>query len=80
MEITTKELRIQPGRIIDQVAKGLEMTVTFRGKAVAKIIPLKDKSKIVEKEDVSIFGLWKDYGDTNKVEDYVRNLRKERQF
>ena len=33
MEVSTKELRIQPGKIIDQVVNGEEVTVTFRGKA-----------------------------------------------
>ena len=80
MEITTKELRIQPGRIIDQVANGQEITVTFRGKALARIVPIKTKSKTSKKEEISIFGLWKNHEDSNNVEDYVRDLRKGRQF
>ncbi len=78
MKITTKELRIQPGRIIDQVANGLEITVTFRGKALARIVPIKTKSKTSEKEEISIFGLWKNHEDSSNVEDYVRDLRKGR--
>ena len=42
MEVSTKELRIQPGKIIDHVVNGQEVTVTFRGKALAKIVPLKE--------------------------------------
>jgi prevent-host-death family protein len=80
MKITTKELRIQPGKIIDQVANGHEITVTFRGKALAKMIPIKNKVKTTGKESLSIFGLWKDHTDTENVEDYVRNLRRGRQF
>ena len=80
MQITTKELRIQPGRIIDQVANGEEITVTFRGKALARIIPIKNKSKNIKNEDISMFGIWKDHEDYENVDDYVRNLRKGRQF
>ena len=80
MEITTKELRIQPGRIIDQVANGQEITVTFREKALARIVPIETKSKTSEKEEIAIFGLWKNHEDPNNVEDYVRDLRKGRQF
>ena len=80
MEITTKELRIQPGRIIDQVANGQEITVTFRGKALARIVPIKTKLKTSNKEEISIFGLWKNHEDSKIVEDYVRDLRKGRQF
>jgi len=80
MQVTTKELRIHPGKIIDKVANGEEVTVTFRGKALAKIIPINKKNKSEEKDDISIFGLWKDHEDTKKVDDYVRELRKGRRF
>ena len=78
MQITTKELRIQPGKIIDQVANGEEVTVTFRGKALAKIVPIKKKTKTGEKEEISIFGMWKNHDNIKKVNEYVRELRKGR--
>ncbi len=78
MEVTTKELRIQPGKIIDQVSVGQEITVTYRGKPLAKIIPF--KSSISNNEDTTIFGMWKSHNDSESVEDYVRNLRKGRKF
>jgi prevent-host-death family protein len=80
MQITTKELRIQPGKIIDQVANGEEVTVTFRGKALAKIVPIKKKHKAGEKEEISIFGMWKNHDDIKNVDEYVRELRKGRRF
>lgn len=78
MEVTTKELRIQPGKIIYQVSVGQEITVTYRGKPLAKIIPF--KSTINNNEDTLIFGMWKSHNDSESVEDHVRNLRKGRQF
>ena len=80
MQITTKELRIQPGRIIDQVANGEEITVTFRGKALARIIPINNKLKTIRNDDISMFGIWKDHEETLDVEEHVRILRKGRQF
>jgi prevent-host-death family protein len=80
MEISTKELRIQPGKIIDQVVNGQEITVTFRGKALAKIVPLKQTSSTTEKDDSTMFGLWKDHNDIDDIDAYVRNIRKGRQF
>lgn len=80
MKITTKELRIQPGKILDQVANGEEVTVTFRGRALAKIVPIGKTSKTGEKDDIPIFGLWKEHEDIKDVENYVRVLRKARQF
>ena len=58
MEVSTKELRIQPGKIIDQVVNGQEITVTYRGKALAKIIPLKNRIQSLKmmKLPFSVFG------------------------
>lgn len=80
MEISTKELRIQPGKIIEQVVSGQEITVTFRGKALAKIVPFKQSGSTVGKDDSPMFGLWKEHDEINDIDTYIRNLRKERQF
>lgn len=78
MKVTTKELRIQPGKIIDQVSMGQEITVTYRGKPLAKIVPLQSSNS--ENEDLNMFGLWKDHSNEASVEDQVRDIRKGRQF
>jgi prevent-host-death family protein len=46
MEVTTKQLRIQPGRIIAQVSDGQEIIITYRGKACAKIVPINDRNTV----------------------------------
>ena len=78
MEVTTKELRIQPGKIIDQVNIGQEITVTYRGKPVARIVPY--NSSRSEASNESIFGMWRDRADGRTVEEEVRDIRKGRQF
>ena len=78
MEVTTKELRIQPGKIIDQVTVGQEITVTYRGKPLARIVPY--NSSPSDASDESIFGMWKDRADSRTVEEEVRDIRKGRQF
>ena len=81
MEITTKQLRIQPGRIISQVNNGQEITITYRGKACAKIIPINTKQSItIEETDDELFGMWRDRGDMENVEQYVRNMRRGRKL
>ena len=50
MEVTTKQLRIEPGRIISRAAGGQEITVTYRGKPCAKIIPLAGRKNLVSEE------------------------------
>ena len=78
MEVTTKELRIQPGKIIDQVSVGQEITVTYRGKPLAKIIPF--GSSLNDRQESLIFGMWKTHGQVSTVEEQVREIRKGRQF
>jgi prevent-host-death family protein len=79
MEITTKQLRIQPGRIISQVNNGQEITITYRGKAFAKIIPIQTEDSKQE-FDNELFGIWKDREDLVNVDQYVRSMRKGRKL
>ncbi|MCL2130825.1 MAG: type II toxin-antitoxin system prevent-host-death family antitoxin [Treponema sp.] len=82
MEITTKQLRIQPGRILAQVNSGKEITITYRGKPTAKIVPIIDKRNINSLEDTreELFGIWKNREDMENVEQYIRNIRKGRKL
>ncbi len=80
MNVSTKELRIQPGRIIDQVVNGEEIIVTFRGKALAKIVPILSGKTSAENQEESIFGMWKTHDQDMEVENLVRNMRQGRQF
>ena len=81
MEITTKQLRTEPGKIVTRVANGQEITITYRGKPCVKMIPLsKHRNLIAEDSDDELFGIWKDSKDTENVDKYVRNLRKGRKF
>ena len=80
MKITTKELRIQPGKIIKHVAKGQEVIITYRGKALAKIVPFKNENTVDDRNEETIFGLWKDHPTDKSVEEQVRDLRKGRVF
>jgi prevent-host-death family protein len=77
VEVTTKQLRIQPGRIISRVNKGQEITITYRGKACAKIVPLTRKNSRRDDED-ELFGMWKNREDIKDVDQYVRHMRKGR--
>ncbi len=79
MEITAKELRGKPGQIIEQAARGTEVIITIRGKRMARLIPyrsLESKGSV----DDEIFGLWKDREEAISTDDYIRSLRKRREF
>ena len=86
MEITVKQLRIEPGRIISQAANGQEITVTYRGKPRAKIVPIVNRKNFVSEEPDGpyspneLFGIWKNRKDTENVEQFVRTIRKGRKL
>jgi len=81
MVITTKQLRAEPGRIITQAAKGQEITVTYRGKPRAKIVPITKRGGTASAEDEGeLFGIWRKRKDTANVEQFVRNIRKGRKL
>jgi len=81
MVISVKELRIQPGRLISQVNKGLDITITYRGKPSAKIIPIKNAESVnIEETEDELFGLWTKRKDIKDVEQYVRSMRKGRKL
>ena len=80
MEVTTKELRIQPGRIIEQVTHGQEIIITYRGKALARIVPLREANTLTKDQPEDLFGMWNDRDDIENVETYVNSIRKGRQF
>lgn len=79
MEVTAKELRDKPGRIIEQASRGDEIVVTVRGKKLARIVPFADdKAGPVEADD-ALFGLWQERA-ADSVDATVRTLRKGRSF
>ena len=78
MKASAKDLRFHSSELLDFVAKGEEVTITYRGKPCAKLVPLEQNSnKDVENE---LFAMWADHHDLDDVDAYVRNKRKGREF
>jgi len=81
MEISTKQLRIQPGRILSKVNKGQDIIITYRGKPSARIIPITTgETAYNDDTEDELFGVWKDRKDIENVEQYVRKIRKGRKL
>lgn len=79
MKATAKELRIHSKDLLDAVSRGDSVVITFRGKPCAKLVPY-ENSNLVEhlRSEDSLFGIWRDREDIASVDDYVRDLRKNR--
>ena len=77
MYSTAKKLRFNTKELLESIARGEEIIITFRGKPYAKLVPLK-KDKRTKEETNELFGIWKDHHGTEDVSAYVRKLRKKR--
>ena len=80
MEISIKQLRVAPGKIISQVKRGMNVIITYRGKPSVKIIPVFERETAESIGENDIFGMWKDRKDIKNVGQYVRNIREGRKF
>jgi prevent-host-death family protein len=76
MKATAKDLRLHSKELIETVKRGEEVVITFRGKPCAKLVPFEEKKAKTTQH--KLFGMWKDHEQSQNVDEYVRNLRKER--
>ena len=76
MQATAKDLRFHSAELLNTVKRGEEVIITYRGKPCAKLVPIEEETKPVTPGE--LFGIWKNNGQTENVENYVRNLRKGR--
>ena len=78
MQTTAKELRFNTSAIFERLDMVEEITVTYRGKAKAKLVPIEKARKPDKKTPNKLFGMWAD--KTDDVDGYVRSLRSGRSF
>jgi len=76
MTASAKDLRFNISMLFDALSKGEDITITYRGKAKAKLISTNKKDN-QKKEDIA-FGIWSDRDEN--VDEMVRELRKGRVF
>ena len=75
MKATAKDLRFHTKELLSTVNRGEEVIITFRGKPCAKLIPYDELKK---NQKTNLFGIWRNNDIVKNVDDYVRDLRKER--
>lgn len=76
MYATAKDLRFNISMLFDILTKGEDITITYRGKPRAKLIPFDDDTPSTKSSE--IFGMLKD--QTKDVDTTVRDIRKGRNF
>jgi len=74
MVVTTRELRLNASKILKKVQRIGSVTVTLRGKPVAKLMPLNEE-KVMRAAEHPAFGIWADREDMKDVHGWLRKIR-----
>jgi antitoxin (DNA-binding transcriptional repressor) of toxin-antitoxin stability system len=74
MVVTAKQLRLNISRILKKVQRVGSLTVTLRGKPVAKLSALQAK-KPMRVQDHPSFGIWADREDMRNVHAWLKKIR-----
>ncbi|MEO8595047.1 MAG: hypothetical protein ABI759_17135 [Candidatus Solibacter sp.] len=80
MNATIVDLRYRMKSVLRAIDRGETVTVLYRGKEKAKLMPIQDTGADQAKtKDQPLFGLWKDREDLDNPAAYLRQLRQARQ-
>lgn len=78
MKVGAKELRTRTAEILRAVEEGEAVTITYRGREIAEIRPLKrDEKRERERKaaEADVFGMWADREDMKDPVEWVREGR-----
>ena len=79
MEASVLDLRKKMRKVMSAIDRREHVTLTYRGKRRAMIVPLAEsRKKPVRTADLAAFGMWADRDDMTDPVAYVENLRKPR--
>lgn len=73
---TAKDLRQKTAVLLDEVRRGQEVVITYRGKSIAVLAPV-EKAERKGFNPIG-FGMWQDRKEVRSVEKWLKNLRKPR--
>ena len=73
---TAKDLRQKTAALLDEVRRGQKVVITYRGKSVAVLAPVKNTKR--KGLNPVGFGMWQDRKDMWSVEKWLKSLRKPR--
>lgn len=76
MTVSAKDLRFKISMLFDMLTRGEEITITYRGKPKARLIPYDDLAS--EPRSDGLFGMWQDR--EFDVDTHVRTQREGRRF
>ena len=77
MKATVLDMRRNPKKILDAIARNETVTLSHRGKPLARIEPIENIERCSAAEHPA-FGMWAERADMADPSAYVRELRKGR--
>lgn len=81
MEASVLDLRMRSKDVMRAVARGERVLITYRGKEVACVVPLRQAGRKAKRvADTQAFGMWAARKDLADPAAYVERLRKPRAF
>jgi antitoxin (DNA-binding transcriptional repressor) of toxin-antitoxin stability system len=79
MKATTLDLRYKMKDILRAIDRGETVTVLYRGKEKARLVPIENKPETeLKPSDHPFVGMWKDREDMKDPAAYVRKIREPR--
>jgi prevent-host-death family protein len=78
MKATVLDLRRNPRKILEAIERNEAVTLSKRGKEIARIVPRKEEAAASSIKNTPAFGIWKDRTDMADPSEYVRRMRKGR--
>jgi antitoxin (DNA-binding transcriptional repressor) of toxin-antitoxin stability system len=78
MKASIVDLRYHMKDVLRAIDRGETVTVLYRGKEKARLVPIAAKGKAVRAEDTPMCGMWKDREDMADPVAYVRKMRSEK--
>ena len=75
MKFTTLDLRFKMKDVLRAIDRGETVTVFYRGKEKARMVPIESKPEGMKPSDHPACGMWKDREDMKDPAAWVRTLR-----
>ena len=75
MKATIVDLRYRMKDVLRAIDRGESVTVLYRGKERARIVPVRSTDEDQTVESQEFFGMWKDRTDMAHPAAYVRKIR-----
>ena len=77
MDITFVDLRRAPAKILTALERKEPITLSRRGKMIARIVPV-DEKEMCRPSEHEACGMWADREDMNDPSAYIREMRRSR--